>query len=133
MTPQRWAIVSEVMSTEGHISPAGLARRVTQRVPGVSPSTVYRTLEVLEQLGVLSHAHLEKGAEYHRRSLGEHVHLACSRCGREESLSVAEAKQLRRMLERSHGFRADLAHFAISGVCPACQQEDAAPSGFGSR
>jgi Fur family ferric uptake transcriptional regulator len=133
MTPQRRAIVSEVMSTEGHISPAGLARQVAQRVPGVSPSTIYRTLEMLEELGVLSHAHLEGGAEYHRRSLGEHVHLACSRCGREESLSGAEAERLRRMLQRSHGFRADLAHFAISGLCATCQREEAVPSASGPR
>ena len=59
MTPQRRAIVSEIMAAEGHISPTAIARRVQKRVPGVNPSTVYRTLGVLEDLGVLAHAHLE--------------------------------------------------------------------------
>ena len=59
MTPQRRAIVAEIMGAEGHISPMVVARRVRDRVPGVNPSTVYRTLTLLEDLGIISHAHLE--------------------------------------------------------------------------
>src|SRR6266550_8271503 len=81
MTPQRRAIGAEVMGARGHISPTAVARRVRERVPGVNPSTVYRTLDLLEELGVLSHAHLETGAEYHKASESQHVHLSCSRCG----------------------------------------------------
>jgi Fur family ferric uptake transcriptional regulator len=121
MTPQRRAILSEVMSAEGHISPAAIARRVQERVPGVNASTVYRTLDMLEGLGVLSHAHLESGAEYHRRADGQHVHLTCSRCGAEDSLSMREAERLGQLIARHHGFRPDLTHFAISGLCRDCQ------------
>src|SRR4029077_10406567 len=81
MTPQRRAIVAEIMASEGHISPSLVARRVRERVPGVNPSTIYRTLDLLEDLEVLSHAHLESGPEYHRRSESQHVHLTCSSCG----------------------------------------------------
>lgn len=120
MTPQRRAIVTEIMAVSGHISPPEVARRVRQRVPGVNPSTVYRTLDLLEDLGILSHSHLESGAEYHRRSEAQHVHLICSRCHRAESLSMEEAEQLRELVARRHGFRADLTHFAISGLCAGC-------------
>lgn len=123
MTPQRRAIVFEIMSSEGHINPAAMARRVRERVPGVNPSTVYRTLDLLEELGVVSHAHLEAGPEYHRSSDGQHVHLTCSRCGSDESLSIAEAEGLRTLISRHHGFRPDLTHFAISGVCASCQRK----------
>ncbi|HEV8421629.1 MAG TPA: Fur family transcriptional regulator [Actinomycetota bacterium] len=123
MTPQRRAIVSEIMASEGHINPAAVARRVRERVPGVNPSTVYRTLDLLEELGVLSHAHLEAGPEYHRWSDGQHVHLTCSRCGSEESLSIAEAERLKKLISRHHGFRPDLTHFAISGICERCQRK----------
>jgi Fur family transcriptional regulator, ferric uptake regulator len=126
MTPQRRAIVAEIMSSKGHINPAAVARRVRERVPGVNPSTVYRTLDLLEELGVLSHAHLEAGPEYHRWSDGQHVHLACSRCGSEESLSMTEADRLKKLISRHHGFRPDLTHFAISGLCARCQRELAA-------
>ena len=121
MTPQRRAIVAEIMVAEGHISPTAIARRVRERVPGVNPSTVYRTLDLLEELGVLSHAHLEGGAEYHRRSESQHVHLTCSRCGLNDSLSIAEAGRLKLLLTRHHGFSPDLTHFAISGLCADCQ------------
>jgi len=120
MTPQRRAIVREVMATKGHISPTALCRRVQERDPDVNASTVYRTLDLLEELGVLSHAHLESGAEYHRRSESRHVHLTCSSCGAEASLSLAEADELQSLIGRHRGFRADLTHFAISGLCARC-------------
>src|SRR6266536_4262049 len=120
MTPQRRAIVSEIMSSEGHINPAAVARHVRERVPGVNPSTVYRTLDLLEELGVLSHAHLESGAEYHRKAESDHVHLACSNCGAQDSLSIDEAKRLKRLIAQHHGFTPDFTHFAISGLCARC-------------
>ena len=122
MTPQRRAIVAEIMAANGHISPADVARRVRDRVPGVNPSTIYRTLDLLEEVGVLSHTHLESGAEYHRSSEGQHVHLICSRCGSDDSLSLGEARQLRDLLGAHHGFAPDLTHFAISGLCRTCQR-----------
>lgn len=122
MTPQRRAIVAEVMAAEGHISPAAVSRRVQERIPGVNPSTIYRTLDVLEDLGVLSHAHLESGPEYHRSPDGQHVHLTCSRCGAEDFLSLEEAERLNELIARHHGFSPDLTHFAISGLCASCQR-----------
>ena len=122
MTPQRRAIVTEIMAAEGHINPAAVTRRVRERVPDVNPSTVYRTLALLEELGVLSHAHLEAGPEYHRSSDGQHVHLTCAGCGSEESLSMDEADRLRSLISRHHGFHPDFTHFAISGICAGCQR-----------
>jgi len=120
MTPQRRAIVTEVMGSKGHISPTIVARHVRERVPGVNASTVYRTLDLLEEMGVLSHAHLESGAEYHRKSESDHVHLTCSSCGAQESLSMVEAKRLKRLIAQHHGFTPDFTHFAISGLCAHC-------------
>ena len=121
MTPQRRAIVAEVMDAHGHINAAEIAGRVRERVPGVNPSTVYRTLSMLEDVGVLSHAHLESGAEYHRTAESQHVHLVCSKCGSDDSLSLTEAGRLEALIRRHHGFRPDLTHFAISGLCADCQ------------
>jgi Fur family transcriptional regulator, ferric uptake regulator len=121
MTPQRQAIVTEIMRAPGHISPAAVARRIQERMPGVNPSTVYRTLSLLEELGYLSHAHMETGAEYHRAGEGGHVHLTCSNCGAEDDLSLAEAESLERLVRKHRGFRPDLTHFAISGLCASCQ------------
>jgi Fur family ferric uptake transcriptional regulator len=121
MTPQRRAIVAEIMRTQGHISPTTLARKVQSQIPGVNASTIYRTLALLEEVGILSHAHSEGGAEYHRAEEAGHVHLTCSRCGAEDDLSMAEAGQLQTLIEQHHGFDPDLTHFAISGLCAACR------------
>ena len=120
MTPQRRAIVSEVMRASGHISPADIARRVANEMPGVNPSTDYRTLTLLDEVGVLQHSHLETGAEYHRSEDAQHVHLTCHRCGRDDALSLDEAGKLHALIRRHHGFEADLTHFAITGLCADC-------------
>src|ERR687895_2955995 len=78
MTPQRLAVVDEIMSTSGYVIPTTVIERVQARIPGVSPSTVYRTLERLEQVGVLTHVHLESGGGYHRLQGGQHAHPTCS-------------------------------------------------------
>lgn len=121
MTPQRRAIVAEVMRASGHISPPAIARRVQAEMPGVNASTVYRTLALLEEVGVLAHAHLESGAEYHRAEEAGHVHLHCSNCGADDDLSIREAEALVGLIHRHHGFQPDLTHFAISGLCADCQ------------
>jgi Fur family ferric uptake transcriptional regulator len=123
MTPQRRAIVAEVMRTQGHISPAALARKVQAEMPGVNASTIYRTLSLLEEAGVLSHAHLEGGPEYHRAEEAGHVHLTCTSCGAEDDLSMDEAAALVRLIERHRGFSPDLTHFAIGGLCADCRSE----------
>jgi Fur family ferric uptake transcriptional regulator len=120
MTPQRRAIVAEIMRTQGHISPTALARKVQVEMPGVNASTIYRTLATLEEAGVLAHAHLESGAEYHRAEEAGHVHLTCSNCGDEDDLSMDEAAALVDLIQRHHGFEPDLTHFAISGLCADC-------------
>lgn len=125
VTPQREAILHEVMRAEGHMAPQDVARRVQRKLPAVNPSTVYRTLALLEELGVVRHSHLERGAEYHRAGEGDHVHLTCSRCGAEEDLSLEEADSLKRLVQRHRGFLPDLTHFAISGLCRDCQRAKA--------
>jgi Fur family ferric uptake transcriptional regulator len=120
MTPQRRAIVSEVMRTQGHISPAQIARKVQGEMPGVNASTVYRTLTLLEEIGLLQHSHLESGAEYHKAEEAQHVHLTCGRCGRDDALSIGEAGKLSGLIRAHHGFEADLTHFAITGLCEDC-------------
>lgn len=122
MTPQRRAIVAEIMRTKGHISPTALARKVQAEMPGVNASTIYRTLAMLEEVGVLQHAHLESGPEYHRTEEAGHVHLTCSSCGAEDDLSLGETRELERLILERHDFGPDLTHFAISGLCGDCRR-----------
>ncbi|MGZ5302179.1 MAG: Fur family transcriptional regulator [Actinomycetota bacterium] len=120
MTPQRRAIVSAVMHVQGHISPTVITRKIQSEMPGVNASTVYRTLTLLEEVGVLQHSHLESGPEYHRAEEAEHIHLVCGSCGGDDPLSLPEAESLQELIRGHHGFEADLTHFAITGLCAAC-------------
>ena len=120
LTDQRRAIVREVMKVQGHISPQQVVRRVQEKVPGVNASTIYRTLEMLEDAGVVAHAHLEKGAEYHRVGNHDHVHLECARCGRQESIAAAHVAPASAAIAHRNGFVPDFTHFAISGLCAEC-------------
>jgi Fur family transcriptional regulator, ferric uptake regulator len=121
MTPQRRAIVSEIMQADGHIAPAELANRVQRKIPGINPATVYRTLGLLDELGILSHAHLGGGVEYHVARDSDHVHLICSNCGTTRSIPTSEIEPVITMIRASHGFLPDLTHFAIEGLCSDCR------------
>jgi Fur family ferric uptake transcriptional regulator len=124
MTGQRRAIVDAVMQTKGHITPPALVRQVRADLPGVNESTVYRTLALLEEIGVLSHAHLHGGPEYHHAEAHDHVHLACSKCGTDLYLHVDDALGMGTALKERTGFEPDFTHFAIAGTCESCLRSE---------
>jgi Fur family transcriptional regulator, ferric uptake regulator len=82
VTPQR-QLVLEAVTRLHHASPEEICAEVNQTARGVNVSTVYRTLELLEQLGLVTHTHLGHGApRYHLAAEAQHVHLVCRQCGR---------------------------------------------------
>ena len=125
-TPSRRAVVEAVVTAGGHVTADAVADAVRPRFPSVNLSTVYRTLEALEGLGILDHVHLGHGrAVYHLAEEG-HQHLYCDRCERVESLPLAELRPLFQLLEHRYGFRADDRHFAIVGRCADCRRREEA-------
>jgi Fur family transcriptional regulator, ferric uptake regulator len=124
MTPQRQLILDAVASLEGHVSAEQVYQHVVRVFPDVNISTVYRTLEVLEELGVVRHTHFHEGvAQYQRTDTARHHHMVCSRCGAESDLDLEVLEPLAHELKRRYGFEADLAHSAIVGLCRACQTQ----------
>ena len=125
MTPQRQLILEAVQQLEGHISAEAVHARVAARFPQVNISTVYRTLELLQNLGLVTHTHFDDGiAIYHLAEDSHHQHMVCRRCGSEQELGLELLEPLGLELRRRHGFQADLAHFAIIGTCGACADPD---------
>lgn len=123
MTPQRQLILEAVQALEGHISVDAVHGRVAARFPQVNVSTVYRTLDLLQDLGLVTHTHFDDGvAQYHRTDQGLHQHLVCRRCGSEQELDLAVLDPLGEELRRRYGFEADLAHFALVGLCRDCSR-----------
>jgi Fur family ferric uptake transcriptional regulator len=121
MTPQRQLILEAVESIDGHISVDAVHARVSARFPQINISTVYRTLELLQDLGLVTHTHFDDGvAQYHRTDQGLHQHLVCRGCGFEQELSLDLLTPLGEELRLRYGFEADLAHFALVGYCADC-------------
>lgn len=122
-TATRQAIVEAIVDAGGHVTADNVAEAVTERFPSVNLSTVYRTLEALEDLEVLDHVHLGHGrATYHLTEHG-HQHLYCERCERVEALPVEKLEGLRGLLDEEYGFRLDDRHFALVGLCRRCRQQ----------
>lgn len=120
-TPQRRALIEILEGSTGHVTAAELVERCRAADPATVPSTVYRTLDVLEELGLVSHSHGHDGREeYHVLPQAEHAHLTCTRCGRTEELSAADAAPFIGALRASHGFAVNLSHLSVGGLCRAC-------------
>lgn len=121
LTPQRERIISAVTAL-GHATPDALAAAVGRDGgSALSLSTIYRNLEALEQVGVVSHTHLDHHSPtYHLADHANHVHLVCLVCGVVIESEVATADQFVGNLLTRHGFVADMKHMAIHGWCEAC-------------
>jgi Fur family ferric uptake transcriptional regulator len=122
-TPQRRLLVDVLAGTDGHITGAELVERCREQDPEVTPSTVYRTLDVLEDIGLIRHAHgLDGREEFHVRPAREHGHLHCSACHRAWEIEAEDVADLAGELETSRGFRMDLGHLSVVGVCADCRE-----------
>ncbi len=122
LTPQR-ELVLDAITALGHATPDEIATEVKRSASGVNISTVYRNLELLEELGLVTHTHLGHGAPtYHPASSEDHVHLVCRRCGTVTEVGPEVVQSTVTAVEVSHGFEADLTHFAIFGTCATCRE-----------
>lgn len=123
-TPQRRLLVDVLAQTDGHITGAELVERCREQDPETTPSTVYRTLDVLEDIGLIQHAHgLDGREEFHVRPAREHGHLHCSVCGNAWEIAAADVTGLVDDFERTRGFTIDLGHLSVVGVCRDCREE----------
>lgn len=122
-TPQRRAVVEVLSQVDGHVTGAELVAGCRAIDPATTPSTVYRTLDVLEDIGLISHSHgLEGRQEFHIRPAALHGHLACSGCGTTWELLPDEAASLVDGLRRTRGFDVALDHLTVVGRCDACRE-----------
>lgn len=121
LTPQRERIVTAVRGL-GHATPDGLAAAVARDGgPALPLSTIYRNLEALEEVGEISHTHLDhRSPTYHLADHADHLHLVCLTCGAVIESPVSTADPLVGNLLTLRGFVADVKHMAIHGWCEAC-------------
>ena len=123
LTPQRMMILSAIENGDGHISAEEIYAQVTAKYPRVNISTVYRTLELLKRLELVTETDLGDGRlRYHPADKGHHHHLVCTECGAVIDLDESLLSPVKDVLLREYGFLADLKHLAIFGRCANCSQ-----------
>ena len=121
LTPQRELILAAVEKL-GHATPDEVLAEVRLQSAAVNASTVYRTLEVLEGLGLVRHAHLsDRAPTYHSVTDHEHFHLVCRNCRKVISVDPGVLTPLLHQLDADHRFTVDVGHLTVFGTCEDCR------------
>ena len=120
-TGPRQALAALIADRDGHFTAADLVAAARTRRLGVGRATVFRTLEVLEELGVIERLDLPSGGHaYVGCEPAHHHHVVCSRCGRTSEIRDAELQRVVRRVARQTGYRVDDHRLELFGLCPAC-------------
>jgi Fur family ferric uptake transcriptional regulator len=122
MTPQREMIL-DAIHEEGHITADEIYQRVCAKSSAINLATVYRTLEMLKQLGIVTAIDTGGGC-VHYELAGEqpHHHLVCEACGETVELDCDVLLPLEQELCKRYRFQMNLNHLALFGLCPKCQK-----------
>jgi Fe2+ or Zn2+ uptake regulation protein len=121
VTSARRALVSALVQARGHVTADDLAALVQKAQPDVHLSTIYRSLDALERIGVVDHVHLGHGRAVYHLADEPHQHLVCEVCGAVVEVPDATFAELSDTLRRRYGFTIRPNHFAVLGRCRACR------------
>ena len=126
VTPQRVLILEAILEAGGHLDADEIYRRARQKAPRLSLSTVYRTISVLKEAGVIEELHL--GEEHHHYELrGEqgHHHLICQGCGKVVEFECPFSQELLRDLGEGYDFEITGIQLDVMGYCAECRRKQA--------
>lgn len=121
VTHQRRLVLEALVHAQPHPSAEDVASHVESVAPEIHLSTVYRTLNTLTELGVVSHVHLDHGRSVYHFSQDVLPHMVCRGCGRVDHVDIETFGTVRALIEASTGFELDRGHFAWSARCPDCR------------
>jgi Fe2+ or Zn2+ uptake regulation protein len=108
--------VAALIDATTHVTAEDLAATIQEEHPDVHLSTVYRTLESLESLGIVGHTHVGHGASVYHVGV-THQHLVCEECGVVIDVPTKLLDDLSDSLSRQYGFQLHVGHFALLGRC----------------
>ena len=122
LTPQREVVLAVMHQIEGLATAEEIYQRVHALSASVDISTVYRTLDLLQDFHLV--AELDPGDGHRRYELlgvhGQHVHLVCSVCGEVIGADIEPFQAMADEIKERYGFEVDLEHLSITGVCQKC-------------
>ena len=122
ITPQRELIVEAIAHQGNHINAEEVFARIQEQTHSVNIATVYRTLELLVEQGLVSRIDLGEGqVVYATHQHGLHIHLVCRQCGQVIDADQNLLLSLNEQLTTRYQFAADLQHISVLGLCSDCQ------------
>ena len=121
ITAPKRAVIEVMVGAQDHLTADEVTQRVQQLRPDVSPSTVYRILEELEDLHVVVHSHTGHAAAVYHLAGQSHGHVTCAQCHVTFEVTSQIYDRLARELMSVHGFELDRHHVALSGLCAHCR------------
>lgn len=121
-TKAREYLLEAMMGFTGHFEADQLLAMLKQKGSGVGKATVYRTLPLLVECGILTQVRFDGKRAYYELTYGRepHDHMVCRRCGRIVEFRSDEIRNLRTKVAREHHFHAISHRFQISGLCWDC-------------
>lgn len=123
LTPQRKLIMDIIHQNEDNLTADTIISYVQSRMPGVHKSTIYRTLELLEETGCVYRSTLGNHSIYHHPEEGHHHHLVCIKCGKSIDCEDDVFAPVEASIGAKYGFRVDFKHVVMSGLCEECRQK----------
>ena len=125
LTNQRRLLLKLMRDAEGHIDAKELYRRASAKDESISPATVYRTLNLFKELGLVDEMRLGKVRCYYEvKQSSEHQHLVCKGCGKVMEIKNPYFNKLVGAVKREHGFRVTKAELYLEGYCPECDDTE---------
>ncbi len=127
MTEARLLILQQ-LAGRSHTTPERIHVEAEPSLPGLSLSTVYRTLQLFVEQGLVGCTNLGgQSRAYHLPSHGDHMHLVCSNCGTIAELSATVVQSFAVDVLALSGYRLEDDHLTLPGVCPACGVTERSP------
>ena len=124
LTPQRMLIVEIIHDAKGHLTAEEIIKNIRSKMPGINKSTVYRTLDLLEESGCVYKSEMGNESIYHHAEEGHHHHLVCRQCGNTINCNEDIFTPLKKMLREKHNFLVDFEHMVMSGLCGECRDKN---------
>lgn len=120
VTSQRLILNRVLREADRHLSAEALLEAGARRLPNLSLPTVYATLELFEELGIVRRVSAPGGAVLFDPRAGEHHHMVCRRCGSVEDLEARVDLRGAATAATATGARVDRAEVVVSGLCAGC-------------
>ena len=123
LTPQREMVLSVMHQIEGFATAEEIHALVQERSSSVDISTVYRTLELLQEFQLVSSVELDDGLRHYELLglHGPHLHLVCQSCGKLLAVDLEEIQPFTDYLDATYGFQAELDNVTVPGLCQECR------------